>query len=192
MLSDVASVVAPLTVALTGMLYVAGWIYQYRLIVVFGMRPELFDYSLQDTLVRGYPPIMIGTLVMFNIVIGLSLLASLLPKRVIDFFLRYPTRNAFNRISLLVLAASFMLSYGFIAGAILGDLRARKVAKLVEAGCKVGCYTYFANDKAVTGLVIAQDKSRLALYTNAGTVLLKNDTLTRVVPLRPLSRSTVF
>lgn len=66
LLSKVLPLVAPLTVAMTGMFYLAGHTLRMTRLRQFGLSGSMFEHSIQDTLAEGYVP----TLIAIAIVVG--------------------------------------------------------------------------------------------------------------------------
>jgi hypothetical protein len=185
-ISAAVPMLAPLTVAFSGMLYVAGWQFEAELLRPFGLRPNLFERSLQDVLVRGFLPLCVGTLA-----IGFFLaLLSLLPERVGTWLSTHATarHSYFFRFNVMLLCASILLLVGYIAGNLLGAMLAGKIARTVETGCKSDCHAYHTESHSVVGRAIIGDKNRTAVYTTAGTFIVKNEDLFRVEPRAPIAR----
>lgn len=181
LLTNVINVLAPLTVAFGGMLYLAGWTYRARMISPFGLRSYMLEYSLQDTLALGFLPVFLGTLVIFLLFISLGTAAFAIRESRYAHYLPKVRLSAWTRFNLMLFAVAVVLSFGFVAGAILGKRSANEIVEVVASGCKKDCKLYFAGASRVTGRLITQDKTRTLILTKSGVVLIKNDDLTRAV-----------
>lgn len=180
-LTNVVNVLAPLTVAFGGMLYLAGWTYRARMISPFGLRSYMFEYSLQDTLALGYMPVFLGTLVIFLLFITIGTVGFAIRESKYALHLPKLRFSPWTRFNVMLFAVAVVLSFGFVAGAILGKRSANAIFEVVAEGCKKDCKVYFAGPKRVTGRLITQDKNRTLILTKSGVVLLKNNDLTGAV-----------
>jgi hypothetical protein len=181
--SNAVNLLAPLTVAFTGMLYLAGWTYRARMISPFGLRSYMLEYSLQDTLALGYTPVFVGTLIIFLLFISVGTIGLLMQDSRFARRFSKVRISAWGRFNAMLFGTALLLSYGYIAGNILGKRSADKIRGVVQEGCKTDCQVYFIGSQGITGRLIAQDKSRMIILTKAGVVLIKNEDLTRVVPI---------
>lgn len=183
--------VAPLTLLMTGMLYLAGWIFQRTLIGHFGLSSSMFEFTLQDTLALGYVPVVLGTVVIALLFIAVWILFSIRPSRnppddKSRRQLRAPDR--FSRAYGMLVVVLVLLAYGFVVGERLANSTAIKIAQDVETGCRLECFGYVVDKTTISGRLIAQDKTRAAVYTRSGVITFKNDMLTRVIPHGTLSQ----
>lgn len=176
---------APLTILMTGMLYLAGWIFQRTFLDHFGLSSAMFEFTIQDMLAQGYFPVVIGTIVISLFLSALWILSSIShnPKRRL--------LDGLSRSYAVFVTAVILLSYGYIAGERMANAKAIDLAKDVEGGCRLECFRYVVGTTIFTGRLIAQDKTRSAIYTRSGVIMIKNDALTRVIPTKQLSKEEV-
>lgn len=182
-LTNVLNLLAPLVVVFSAMLYLAGWTYGARMLSPFGLRSYMLEYSLQDTLALGFIPMFVGTLMIFLLFITVGTFGMALRKTRFVAGLPRIRLSAWTRFNVMLFAAAVLLSFGFIAGSIIGKRSADRIFRVVEQGCKKGCQTYVVGGQGITGRLITQDKSRTLVLTNSGVVILKNDDLTRAIPV---------
>jgi hypothetical protein len=195
--STIAPVVAPVTVILAGMLYLAGWAYQRSLLRFFGLADGLLNMSVQRTLALGYIPVFVGTLVAL-VAVFLIWQGTRLMRRPPAYLMEGPFGKAngliarINRANTVMFIAVILLSYGYVAGALQGRLHGRDEAQIVEDGCQDGCFRYYVGARGVVGRVVAQDEKRTILYTRLGALIVENSQIKAVQPMHPLSEESIW
>src|SRR5687767_13049513 len=110
-ISGVLTLLAPLTVAFAGMLYLAAWIHEARLVSPFGLSRDMFEHSLQDILAKGYLPLFTGTSLMASVLMICWLVTLVLPKRLVKAmpFTKWDGQHPFIRFNIMTLAATILL-----------------------------------------------------------------------------------
>jgi hypothetical protein len=180
-ISTVASFIALLTLAFTGMLYLAGWEERHKLLREFGFTNYAFDESIQTTFARGYRPLFLGMLV----VLILGWVFWSLSKRIL-----HGKSRTIGRLGLWY--AAFWMGIGvltcaYLAGNLSGSLRAERLASQMEEGCHTGCYIYYLGRSHYLGILLAQDTKRSALLTREGVVVVNTEAITRIVATSRIS-----
>lgn len=187
-----APIFAPVTVTLTAMLYLAGYISRAITLEMFGLSIGMFENTIQGTLAEGYVPVAMGTFVA-----GIFL-------SFFWFFIKGARRPNPNTgaewvdrvgqwldkiivINGLVLMALILLSYGAFAAIVTGKITAFDIAESVEGGCARGCAEYKLKDRSFVGKLIVQSEKFTAIYTEQGTVVFSSDKLVLVLPRRKIS-----
>jgi hypothetical protein len=194
-LKTVLSAFAPVTIVLTGMLYIAGWAHQRTLLRHFGLNAGMFDSSVQDTFAQGYGPVLFGTVITGAIIIVFALLYRFAVTRTIPSG-GWPGKmgrviDRLHQLIVVAVCAFLILSYAAIAGGIFGASTAVDIAKTVNSGCRE-CFIYVVAPKPIRGVIIAQDKDRLAIYSTEGVRIRKNDDVLMIVPSRPLTTDPIL
>ena len=196
-LSTLSTVIAPTTVALTGILYLAGWTERELFLRYFGLSAGLFNEPLQATLARGYIPTFFGLLLIA--MLGAVYLA--LAHFYARLILKIPHQE---RTRVFTLADRFLaptgwatgvyfvllvLLVGLIAGEFFATKRARDVYDLLDRNCAapqtIRCARYDLAGARFTGVLLVQDNSRAAVATKSSVRLLANDKIESVTPVGP-------
>lgn len=179
----IGSFVTPITVALTGMLYLAGWEEKRKLLSVFGYSNYAFEESIQSTLARGYWPLLLG--------VGLVLFLFLILWGIDRIFTgrRHPSSLVvkFNRWYSAFCIALGVLTCAYLSGNLSGLYRARHIAETIENGCRNNCFVYRVGEKAYLGVLLAQDSKRTALWSSDGLHVVATEAVAAVIPTSPVS-----
>lgn len=187
-LDKLSAFVTPATLAVTGILYLAGWTERHRTLRAFGVMNNAFEEPIQTTLARGFPPLLVA---LFFLVPLLAIVwvvhVRLSPKRVdaeAVNALRFKLSSAarFLRWTTTVTMALTTLAVGYVAGAISADRRVSEFRCIVETHhCVQDCFI-FSNGKAhILGIVLMQDPKRTAILTADGVALLATEQIVGVV-----------
>jgi hypothetical protein len=205
--------IAPLTLALSGTFYLAGFYYVSEKVDRFGLRVGMFDLSVQTFLAVGFLPSIIP-LPFIAVIAWLMWSRSPLARR-----LRHPTgvigfdragrfhpgtdlgkrvvmtaRTGFvegdrwtqiRRIVSYGVWATTILSYGFVVGIAYGWYIAYFTRTNVSAGCPLSCFVYTTEKQQLVGRIIVQDSHRTALHTLNGTVVIDTADIRAVAPFSP-------
>lgn len=184
------SVVGPVTLALTGMMYLAGWTERNTLLKKFGVSASIVPEPIQNTLARGYIPLLAG-LTFVGLVIG----AILLFDRLLDRFLKglgdaVPAHIRDHRSSPIrhyLLGAILALLVGYVSGAISGEWKEERARRnVVESDC-LSCFVYRTPQADHVGRVLAQNETTTVLLTKGSVAILKTPEIAavwRYVPRR--------
>ena len=199
-LSSVATlgpVVAPLTLALTGMLYLSGWSHREASLSWFGLQSSLFQEPIQSTLARGFMPLVAGAILLAAIC-GLGWLALNVaersvekPKRVAPDPLQHENPSSFaifrrwmNRFA----SAYFVLTLGLVSGAVSGLVEMAMLTAAVDKGCVTTCFRYRIEGRDYVGRLVVQDGQRTAIYAQDRLHLFESAKMTGVAPQRPADK----
>ena len=188
----VGTIVAPLTVMLSATFYVAGWEEWRTALARFGLPVDLFNWSLQSTIARGYLNVLAVSLVALPVVaisyISFFGRASKAGPRPDGRFAWLHSAGTWvtriGRWNLYFAAVLAVLALGEIAGRYAGNVLADGVIDRVSAGCRQGCFIYLTSNRRVTGVLVAADADRAAIYTAAGMILLGSGDIRAVMPYR--------
>ncbi|WP_313801995.1 hypothetical protein [Sphingobium sp.] len=189
-IETLGTVVAPAMVALTGLLYLAGWAEQNAMLKNFGLSVGLFNEPLQATLARGYAPVCVGCV--FTVAFGL-IIWLLFPKMEKWSVKRYvPHVPAilvkifwrFNRWAYSFNFAVMALFLGLLSGSISGDFKTRRVWNALDSNCAMSeksyCARYTVGGTSYIGVLLAQDSVRAAVATKTGVRIFANDKIINV------------
>lgn len=191
--------IGPLVLALTGMMFLAGWTERDFLLRRFGLSGAMFSESFQVTLARGYVPLLLGliiTALLVALLWGLAKLEDIFWRKVV--LPRLPNRrprrtfakalegaSSIGRPSVLVTLALVTLTFAGISGGAAGVVRYRNVVAAVASGCRTDCFAYRLADRSLAGIVVVQDAERTALLTQAGLMLVETPKILSVRPYAP-------
>lgn len=181
-----APLLAPATLTLTGILYLAGWsrqaVYDYH----FGLKPSLFEPSLQRTLVEGYPPVIGGLVFVLIVAIWFWFWLNSFRKSMFKIFsamdARY-TEEMFQdgiRWNFYFWGTVVLVGFGIAAGALFGFGEARELDLIVTYGCNSSCFRYRVDDREWLGRIVEQDSTRTAIFTTDGLQLVETAKINRV------------
>ncbi len=186
-ITHVSSVIAPIVVVLTGMLYVAGYAQRNIRLGRFGLEGAFAEPSLQAILAQGFPVVLIGS-VAFGILIAIVWAVERSAKRIIekdgnDIKISRKFAWKFTSVNARFLYVFTLVSYGFLSGGFIGDFLASNNKRHVDEGCKERCFIIYTKSGKFQGTIIEQDTQRMAIYTKKGTVLVDSDELVRIYPI---------
>lgn len=182
--------IAPLTVAITGMMYLAGWTERNELLKEFGVSASIVPEPIQVTLGRGYIPLLAGLgVVGLTVALGWAIARTYRARQA----KRSPAPTASppeNRAELrgtrrylgLALAASvamLLLLVGYVSGIVSAEIKASRAKAAVTDGCG-RCFSYELGDRTHVGRILAQNDSRTVLLTRYGILLLDTEDISRV------------
>jgi hypothetical protein len=171
---------APMSLLLTGMLYLCGYTQRAILLDQFGLGPHLVSEPFQATLARGYPALLVGFLATAALIAIFFVLGWVGNTKTWLAITSKPTsiggvlKNFYN-ISLGYLSGSLMgwivlapLMLALVSGAIKGDYDASRIYDEVHKSCSSECFIYEADKKLIIGVLVAQDQQLAAIYTQRG------------------------
>jgi hypothetical protein len=178
-----APLVAPLTLAITGTLFLSGWTYQSYLLMPFGLEATMFPVSIQSTLSIGFVPLVLGA----PVVILFTWIAWTMAKRWLIPALSYRSASEFLNIYRQVIRgyyyyslALYILAIGALCGGAFGAFRADQARRQVASGC-ARCHAYaIAHKEPLVGVMIVQNDARMALLTEGGLMVVSSSELNSV------------
>ena len=179
--------VAPLTLALTGTLFIAGFAWKSMIMEEFGLGFDVLAEPFQVTLARGFLPLALFTPPLVFVLWLLWQLWAALSRR---FQLSRPSASKIPFIRRLSVAynlygLSFLvLGYGLFAGALWAVIMANSIKADVGADCASRgsqCFIYSVDEEKYLGRLIASDPERLAIYTGTGVLLVPVNELQNVM-----------
>jgi len=171
-ISTFGSIVAPMALVVTGMLYAAGWSRNRAFLLEMGLDVRVLDESLQSTLARGLIPLAMGVVA----VAALGAVFIWLDRHIGGGKIHWgPLKGA--RTDTLSILAFFFVTVAYIAGTIYGGAEAGALIARVDDGCHRDCFAYRVKRMNIVGFAVLQDKERTAVYTKGGLLILKTDDL---------------
>lgn len=188
--SLLSNAVAPMTVVLTGMLYVAGYSRNWWTMYRFGLAGTAFPESIQSTLANGYIALLYPLVfVLFSIgafwagfrfggYVGSKTKRQSPSARIYFIVTKF---ISVSRSLGLGLAFMTLLLGALGAGILNAKLNVDSTIRRVKQGCKT-CFVYRLKDREALGLPVAQDSQRLAVYTRDGLYLIDLEDLVTVRP----------
>jgi len=191
LLSHAAAVIAPVVIMVSSILYVCGFTQRKLIGGAFGVGGVFAEPSLQATMAEGYPAALLGTLILTGL--GLFLFGIVWIER------RYSKRqlqrvdekrrkriHAVSRVNTIYAASMFVfftLAYGLFAGAYAADKKIKRYHTSAVSGCHTLCHYVVTDRGNYRGVVVAQDSSKLALYTREGTRLFDMKDVKLIAPI---------
>jgi hypothetical protein len=177
------SVVGPATLALTGMMYLAGWTERNTLLKKFGVSASIVPEPIQNTLARGYLPLLAG-LVFVAFITGVPLL---LDRWLTRFIKRLgdvvPTHIRDSRSSPIwhyLLGAIAALLVGYVSGVASGEWKEERARRnVIENNC-LTCFVYRNPQQDYVGRVLAQNDATTVLLTKKAVIVLKTPDIAAV------------
>lgn len=192
-LSHIGAVITPIVIALTGLLYIAGYTQRVMGLGRFGLDGAFAEPSLQMTLAEGFPIILIGSIIIGGLITFIWLIDKYTNNLIKKIRKGRRGRRGvprsvkralkINSFSTKFLIAFLLLSYGFVSGGISGDVVAAKMKNLVDKGCKQKCFRISTSYKRYSGMIVAQDQQRVAIYTKAGIFMIDAKEIRKIEPI---------
>lgn len=174
-----SQVATPITLAITGTLYVCGWIFKAVQLDRFGLSSDQFGESVQATLARGYVSVL-GLLACILVMTGLSWVMSKLNMlTVFDLLVEFE----YNAITVAI-GITGMLTVGVATGLLIENAESDILSRPFERGSCGDCFRYiFRDGRSVLGRMLAADEERVAIFTRSGVFIAKQDALLLVKPV---------
>ena len=178
MLTTFGFVVAPLTLGLTGLLYIAGWAFRRGQTEPFGLDSNQFESTFQNTLAVGYLPL--GTTI---IVLGSVFYIYWAKRRRSKPARKMPApeqEGFLLRVYGFALVAFWLLAIAAFVGSIAGAGSTYLTVRDVVRGCERVCYEYRLERGAIEGIILIADSKRSAIYTPNGVIVVDTSKIRRV------------
>ncbi|HEX8511834.1 MAG TPA: hypothetical protein VF688_01865 [Allosphingosinicella sp.] len=173
------------------MMYLAGWTERNTLLKKFGISASIVPEPIQNTLARGYLPLLAGlTFVAF--VIGVPLLLdrwlSRFIKRFGDAVPPHIRDYRSSPIRHYLLAAIAALLVGYVSGLVSGEVKEDRARRnVIENDCQT-CFVYRTPQQDHVGRVLAQNETITVLLTKKAVIVLKTPDITAVWTYSPRSK----
>lgn len=191
------------TAAITGTLYIAGYM---RVVVItgrYGLQPGIISNSIDEMLAFGYLPLLsIGLLFIAEIAVLLLLgwMYGRVSKRIIPFWARNPINDQVARLARslrkiprrarLFYVAFTSLTIGFASGAVLGGIECTIADAALGNRCRADCFVFKTKDGTTIGVSLIADESRILVRDRRGVRLVPTGALTSVLPFKRLNRKS--
>jgi hypothetical protein len=179
--SALATFIAPSVLAVTGTLYLTGYLVRGRAYEDLGFSGEALATSLQATLALGYAALFFYLTVAGGVaLVAYMIFALFLENR----FSRFQVPQSVKRVSVGYLMLLFM-GIGVFIGVKQGDMVVEKVRKNVATGCRSGCFIYQVKNRQYLGDPVGADPERIMVRTRKGARIFELSDIQVVVPYSP-------
>ena len=177
--------VAPAGLVISAACYVSGYTFRSVALGNFGYTANSLEFSVQDTIVQGYPPLVLAIIALVLLLGAAALIAFLIValRRKLRARRKSPTTSRF-RISRSMIrylngfnAIMITLLIAVAAGAVAGAATARDIRFHLSEGCRERCFTYFFKSGQIHGIMLGGTKDRAIIVSRQGAYVVKLDDL---------------
>ena len=192
----IGTALTPMTLALTGMLYLTGWTERNKLLKEFGVSASVVPEPIQNTLARGYTPLMAGiitsvvllTLFLFVMNKTFRRLENSLGQSVVfpfgtsagELIRRARVRTVFGILSVCAILLALLISH--ISGIVSAGIKENRARQMIAKNCE-GCFQYRVRGRYLAGKVLAQNDERTVLLVRRGVFLIRTDDISAVAEI---------
>lgn len=199
----IGTALTPLTLAITGMLYLTGWTERNKLLKTFGVSASIVPEPIQNTLARGYTPLLMG------IVVSVAVLT------VLVFVMKRTLRRWEHRLgqsvvfpfgasagaqlvgsarvrsifaSLSACGILFALLISHVSGMVSARIKALDARQIIARNNCEDCFRYRVHGQHLHGKILAQNDERTILLMSDGIRLLRTGEISAVLTPRSHAR----